>query len=733
MARLDIQIQTRKMVKPSTPTPNHLRSLKLSFFDQGAPRMYVPILFHYLPTSEGSIAERCDKLQKSLSQTLTKFYPLAGRFSEDEFTIHCNDEGVEYLETKVNADLAVFLYQGPNNIEVLDDLLPTDMPSSPLLGIQVNIFNCGGLVMGINISHILADGFTLGTFVKEWSHISQTGTTKDCLPSFGGFSSLFPTRVLSGPQFSAPSNKDPNIITKRFVFDALAIAKLKNRTNSSATFTRPTRVVVVLSLIWKVLVGISSAKHGHSRESSLLFPINLRGKSNLSSLEHALGNFYVTVVATLEAKQRKELNDFVNVVGSTTRDISANIGKASIDDITSLSITYGTEVVNKLGQKDVDNYPSTSWCRFPWYEADFGWGKPSWVSSVSKNYEGISLIDTKSGDGIEAWIGLKEKDMADFERDPDILSFTSKAAFDSSGNCFGVEYVETKVHADLAEYLHEGPNNIELLDDLLPTDTPSSPLRGIQVNTFNCEGLVMGINISHILADGFTLGTFVKEWAHISQTGTTKDCLSSFGGLWSLFPTRVQSGSLFSAPSNRDPSIVTKRFVFDSLAIAKLKNRTSPSATSTRPTRVEVVTSLIWKTRKELSDFVNVVGSTTRDIAATIGKASIDDITSLFVTRGTEVVNKFGQKDVDNYPITSWCRFPWYEADFGWGKPSWVSSVSKNYEGISLIDTKSEDGIEAWIGLKEKDMAEFERDPDILSTSKVASDPLGFDTSISLN
>ncbi|XP_016581959.2 acetyl-CoA-benzylalcohol acetyltransferase-like [Capsicum annuum] len=426
MAKLDIQIQKKKMIKPSTPTLNHLRTLKLSYFDQGAPRMYVPILFHYLPSSVG-ITERCDKLQKSLAEMLTMFYPLAGRFSEDEFSILCNDEGVEYVETKVNTDLAEFLHQGPKNIELLDDLLPTDLPSSPLLGIQVNVFNCGGLVMGIQISHILADGFTLGTFVKEWARISLTGMTKGCLPiSFGGLSSLFPTRVQSGPQFAAPSNRDPNIVTKRFVFDALAIAKLRNRTNSSATFRRPTRVVAVMSLIWKVLVGISLAKHGHARDSHLLFPINLRGKSNLPSLEHALGNFYVTVVAALEAnKSRKELTDFVSVVGGKTRDIAAGFSNANIDDITSACVTYGTEVVSKLGQKDVDNYPSTSWCGFPWYGADFGWGKPCWVSSVSKNYEGISLLDTKNGDGIEAWVGLKEDDMAEFERDPEILSSTS--------------------------------------------------------------------------------------------------------------------------------------------------------------------------------------------------------------------------------------------------------------------------------------------------------------------
>ncbi|KAM3377511.1 hypothetical protein P3S68_009924 [Capsicum galapagoense] len=348
---------------------------------------------------EGIAHQRCDKLQKSLAQTLTRFYPLAGRFSKDDLSINCSDEGVEYVESKVNADLAEFLHQGLK-VELLNNFLPTDMPSSLLLRVQVNVFSCGGLVIGINISHILADGFTLGSFVKEWAHITQTGTTKGCLPSFGHLPLLFPARVLSGPQVSPPSDTGPKIVTKRFV----------------------------------LVDNNSSAKHGHSRGSCLLFPINLRGKSNMPSLEHALGNLYVTVAASLEAiKLRKELNDFVNVVGSTTRDTSASIGKASIDDLTSMFVTYGTEVANKLGLGDeIDIYPSTSWCRFPWYEADFGWGNPFWVSSVSKPFQVIILNDTKDGDGIEAWVSLKENDMAEFETDPDILSTTSKVEFDTS-------------------------------------------------------------------------------------------------------------------------------------------------------------------------------------------------------------------------------------------------------------------------------------------------------------
>ncbi|KAI8524908.1 hypothetical protein RHMOL_Rhmol13G0185900 [Rhododendron molle] len=63
------------------------------------------------------------------------------------------------------------------------------------------------------------------------------------------------------------------------------------------------------------------------------------------------------------------------------------------------------------------------------YEADFEWGKPTWVS-LGRNEDPmvmnlIYLLDTRSSGGIEAWVNLSEEDMAGFDRDPELLAFTS--------------------------------------------------------------------------------------------------------------------------------------------------------------------------------------------------------------------------------------------------------------------------------------------------------------------
>ncbi|KAH0767068.1 hypothetical protein KY285_002939 [Solanum tuberosum] len=151
-------------------------------------------------------------------------------------------------------------------------------------------------------------------------------------------------------------------VTRRFVFDALAIDNLKNTIEDSSD----SRVVVVMSLIWKLRFLqelISSAKNGQS------IAINLRGKSNIPPLKHALGKFTMSEIANLKASlsRKDELNDFVKLVGNTIRDTC--VRQALIDDISSLVVNNKIKLVQKLCQGDV--YSCSSWCGFP---ADFGSG-----------------------------------------------------------------------------------------------------------------------------------------------------------------------------------------------------------------------------------------------------------------------------------------------------------------------------------------------------------------------
>lgn len=81
----------------------------------------------------------------------------------------------------------------------------------------------------------------------------------------------------------------------------------------------------------------------------------------------------------------------------------------------------------RLTRGEVVELIVTSLCQFPFYEADFGLGKPSWVSSsAARGFSNVvGLMDNKTGDGIEAYIRLKPDDMAKLEADKEFLAFVS--------------------------------------------------------------------------------------------------------------------------------------------------------------------------------------------------------------------------------------------------------------------------------------------------------------------
>ncbi|KAG6422900.1 hypothetical protein SASPL_113282 [Salvia splendens] len=64
--------------------------------------------------------------------------------------------------------------------------------------------------------------------------------------------------------------------------------------------------------------------------------------------------------------------------------------------------------------------------------------------------------------------------------------------------------------------------------------------------------------------------------------------------------------------------------------------------------------------------------------------------------------------------VTDWSKFGDYELDFGFGKAIWVSLADVPLEDLMiLMNTRENDGIEAWVYLDELDMTYFQKDQHI--------------------
>ncbi|KAJ6917581.1 hypothetical protein NC652_019805 [Populus alba x Populus x berolinensis] len=336
-------------------------------------------------------SENSDYLKKAFSETLTLFYPFAGRI-KDELFIDCNDDGATYVEAHVTCNMSVILQQP--DIHQLEQLLPCkpdenldELSTGVMLAAQVNYFDCGGIAVSVSISHRVADGSSLVSFVNCWAAISRgvdhhivDGVVVDC-------TSLFPPQDLSGIKLHESFRNDSTCsktVTKR------------GKLSSGPYLDRPTRIEAVSALMWGAFVG-------EENESKKVYKVaahnvDLRKRLDPPLPQHCIGNIIHTAMAKWPAK-------VVYAGSSTDQGLLAQI------------------------VKDPNNWSLfgfSSWCKFPFYEVDLGFGKPVWVGTAMRLMpRGAFLLDTRDGEGIEAWVTLSEEAMLKFEKNPDILAYAS--------------------------------------------------------------------------------------------------------------------------------------------------------------------------------------------------------------------------------------------------------------------------------------------------------------------
>jgi hypothetical protein len=181
-------------------------------------------------------------LKSGLSQTLSHFPPLAGRFRTDcdgYVYITCNDDGVD------------FIHATATNLFIRDILAPTHVPDfvkdffafdrtvsynghfKPILAVQVTEL-ADGIFIGCAVNHAVTDGTSFWNFFNTFAEVSRGVKRISKQPDFTRSSLLISPAVLrlpeGGPTVTFSVNEP--LSERIFSFSREAILKLKDRTNN---------------------------------------------------------------------------------------------------------------------------------------------------------------------------------------------------------------------------------------------------------------------------------------------------------------------------------------------------------------------------------------------------------------------------------------------------------------------------------------------------------------------
>ncbi|CAI9104239.1 OLC1v1002871C1 [Oldenlandia corymbosa var. corymbosa] len=466
-----IDITSKELIKPSSPTPQNKKELKLSLLDQKIPVLFFPVIFFYrklppFPALENSTSTNIVdpptktilELKQSLSKCLTKFYPLAGKLAPDLRSVECDDSGALFVEAKVHATLSQAVRNAPtgeNLVQYLpfdtfcnaadDDevlLLGTYPINEILLAVQFSWFECGSICIGVCVSHKIADINSLTVFMNSWAALnrgSDTITTnyESLSPNFELGRHLFPpgddyvspsSNFAPTPQGFNHKGKKKEFMYKRFSFSKKNLKELKQQVVPRPGILlkeQATKVEVVIAFLWKHLINAARAKNDEHRDmmARISVVINLRSRmsslvSALSKMEFPFGNLVFVGTAEFISPGRNYgdvYGDLVCLTRDATRQVKEDyIFKYAVPFLRN-DLGTNDSITDHIGQQQVQQWTFSSWCRSSTYEVDFGWGKPTLVGPAGKpNTSGSVVLTSRSSyeDEIDAWITISEDDLA---------------------------------------------------------------------------------------------------------------------------------------------------------------------------------------------------------------------------------------------------------------------------------------------------------------------------------
>ncbi|KAI3866838.1 hypothetical protein MKX03_006728 [Papaver bracteatum] len=423
MSSPEVHHVSTTMVRPAScidePNGNHRRIdlnpgdlvfLRIAYMQKG-------LLFG---NDEKCIDEKISNLKISLSRTLDRFFPLAGRLAiekhEDDNTlsvyINCNSEGVEFIHA--TADISVEDIVSPTYVpqSLIDSLFSlTGVPnykgqSHPLLSVKVTELRNGAVFIGCSANHSVCDGTSFWHFINSWSEIARSADNHvsspppvferwfiketDC-PFRLPFS--FADKLSAAVSDTATAEVSPlqGLVEKCFHFTKANIAALKEKAKTKQSMVISS-LQALLAHVWTAVIRCRSSlndNYDDSRVLVVMLLMNNRTKLIPPLPETYFGNSVVGGFVSL--KEGELIKRGSGVLASLLKEIvNSNNFEKSRSFIESwmekpiMPGPAGGDVPEIFSNMLVAR--SSQW--FNMYGNDFGWGRPIAVKTGrnGKNY-----------------------------------------------------------------------------------------------------------------------------------------------------------------------------------------------------------------------------------------------------------------------------------------------------------------------------------------------------------
>nr|AKN80439.1 hydroxcinnamoyl-CoA quinate/shikimate hydroxycinnamoyl transferase 2 [Lonicera hypoglauca] len=429
------------VIKPAGHTPNGLMSL--SDFDQVAAITHAPIVYFYQgPIDFDSFIFT---LKDSLAKVLVPFYPLAGRLrsiGEGRFEVDYDPIGAQFLVAESEATIEYFGDFHPTpELRALVPLVDSKAPlhEQPLLLVQVTKLSCGGICLGMAVSHIMVDGPGGSHFTIEWARIARGEQLSN--PPFLDRTVLQVNDPLLPPGFDHPEYSSPPLLVgrldameermKKTMMFTLKLTKkevdtLKDKANNGRNNINArsySRFEAVGGHMWRS--ACKARRHVSQQTTRLYFPMDVRNRIEPPLPKFYFGNAMCRAAAT--STSGEILSNPLSYASSKIRE--------AVDKATDEYLRSSMRLVKNL--QDVSQYRNfhspgctqgafhgnpnmaiNSWTRLPMYGADFGWGKEIYIGPAALGSEGKSVIihSSQEDDSFDIVLNLQVAHMEDFKK-----------------------------------------------------------------------------------------------------------------------------------------------------------------------------------------------------------------------------------------------------------------------------------------------------------------------------